>query len=414
MGTELCAAGKALANPLTYTNEESLHDALALLRRESPVHWVEAEGYRPFWAITRHEDIVNIELSADQFVNAPRTILMPTAVEEQIAVSGGELNVLVRMDGLEHKAMRAISAAWFEPRALRKMQTIVAQLAKQFVDNMKSFGGECEFVEDIAMPLSLHIILPLLGLSEADYPTVRRLSREFFGQFDQENARSLEPSAVPAVKTDILAYFEELSVARRNMPTDDLASAIANARISGKLLSNYDAISYYYLIMSAGQETTGAVLAGGLQALIEHPEQLRRLQRDPTLISTAVDEMIRWVTPTKAFMRTATKRHVLRGVAINSGDALLLSYSSANRDEDVFENPFEFNVGRRPSKHLSFGRGVHYCLGAALAKMEIGTFFAELIPRLKNIELDGRPELTATTFAGGLKRLPIRYTIDAG
>jgi cytochrome P450 len=209
---------------------------------------------------------------------------------------------------------------------------------------------------------------------------------------------------------DMLAYFQRLTAVRRDEPGEDLASTIANARVDGELLSDMDAASYYVIIATAGHDTTSSTIAGGMHALIEHPDQLSRLRTDPSLMPLAADEMIRWVTPVKEFMRTATVDYELRGVSIKKGDALLLSYPSANRDEDVFDMPFTFDVGRNPNRHLAFGFGAHYCLGAVLARMEVAAFFAELVPRLESIELSGAPEWTATTFVGGLKHLPVRYS----
>jgi cytochrome P450 len=194
-------------------------------------------------------------------------------------------------------------------------------------------------------------------------------------------------------------------------PTEDLASAIANATINGEPLSDMDTASYYVMVASAGHDTTSAGIAGGMLALLENPGELTRLQKDMGLMGTAVEEMIRWVVPVKEFMRTAHADTQVRGVPIAKGESVLLSYVSANRDEDVSTEPFRFDVGRDPNKHLSFGYGVHFCLGAALARMEINSCFSELIPRIESIELAGAPELMATTFVGGLKHLPIRYSL---
>ena len=172
-----------------------------------------------------------------------------------------------------------------------------------------------------------------------------------------------------------------------------------------------DTLSYYAIVASAGHDTTSAGIAGGLLALIQNPDQLARLQADPSLMGTAVEEIIRCVVPVKEFMRTAQADTEVRGVPIKKGESVLLSYVSANRDEDVFKDPMKFDVGRDPNKHLSFGYGVHFCLGASLARMEINSFFTELIPRIKSIELAGEPELISTLFVGGLKRLPIRITL---
>ena len=210
---------------------------------------------------------------------------------------------------------------------------------------------------------------------------------------------------------DFFAYFQDLTAARRAEPTGDLASAIANARVDGEYLSDFDTASYYVIIATAGHDTTSSTISGGLHALIEHPGELARLRDEPALLPAAADEMIRWVTPVKEFMRTAAADTQVGGVPVKEGESLLLSYPSANRDEEVFDDPFRFDVGRDPNKHLAFGFGVHYCLGAALARMETRALFAELLPRLESVELAGQPEWVATTFVGGLKHLPIRYTL---
>jgi cytochrome P450 len=176
-------------------------------------------------------------------------------------------------------------------------------------------------------------------------------------------------------------------------------------------LNDQHTLSYYLILATAGHDTTSATLAGGLQALADHPAELRRLKTDPELMPTAVDEMFRWVTPVTSFMRTAVEDCTIRGVSIEEGDSLLLSYPSANRDEDVFVEPFRFDAGRTPNKHLAFGFGVHYCLGAALAKIEIRAFLNELLPRLVSLEVAGEPLLTPTNFVGGLKSLPIHYEL---
>jgi cytochrome P450 len=202
-----------------------------------------------------------------------------------------------------------------------------------------------------------------------------------------------------------------LTASRRENPTEDLASAIANGTIDGELMSDMDTVSFYVILASAGHDNTKDAISGGLRALIDNPDQLARLQADPSLMGTAVEEMIRWTTPVKEFMRTATADTEIRGVPIAKGDSVYLAYVSANRDDEVFTDPFRFDVGRDPNKHLAFGYGVHFCLGAALARMEMNSLFTELVSRLESIELAGEPELSATTFVGGLKHLPIRYSL---
>jgi hypothetical protein len=238
-----------------------------------------------------------------------------------------------------------------------------------------------------------------------------KLTQELFGSDDSEFKRgSSNEDQLPAL-LDMFGYFNTVTASRREHPTEDLASAIANARIDGEPLSDIDTVSYYLIVATAGHDTTSATISGGLHGLIENQDQLHRLRENLDLMPLATEEMIRWATPVKEFMRTAAEDTTVRGVPIAVGESVLLSYVSANRDEDVFSDPFRFDIGRDPNKHLAFGYGVHFCLGAALARMEVNSFFAELLPRLKSIELTGDPEFVATTFVGGLKHLPVRYSL---
>ncbi|MVZ99205.1 cytochrome P450 [Actinomadura sp. LD22] len=407
-------AGRALADPKAYADDARLHEALALLRREAPVHWVEAPDYTPFWAITKHADVLEIERNHEIFLNAPRPLLGTAEFDElnrQRAEQGIALRTLIHMDDPDHRVIRAIGADWFRPRAMRALEPRVKELAKRYVDRMVELGGECDFAQQVAVHFPLYVILSLLGLPESDFDRMLKLTQELFGGDDDELQRGQSNEEKLQVLLDFFAYFQGLTEERRKHPTDDLASAIANARIDGEPLNDFDTASYYVIIATAGHDTTSATIAGGLQALIDHPDQRKRLTENPDLMPLAVDEMIRWVTPVKEFMRTATRDYELRGTTIREGDAVLLSYPSANRDEDVFDDPFAFDAGRDPNKHLAFGFGVHYCLGAALARIEVRAFFEELLPRLRSIEPAGPAESIATTFVGGLKRLPVRYSL---
>jgi cytochrome P450 len=255
------------------------------------------------------------------------------------------------------------------------------------------------------------VILSLLGLPESDFPRMLKLTQELFGGEDAELQRSVDPEVQLEVILDFLAYFNELTKERRARPTEDLASTLANARIDGDYLPDLDLASYYVIIATAGHDTTSSTIAGGLQALVQNPDQLALLQSEPALLANVADEMIRWVTPVKQFMRTATEDYVLAGTKIAAGDAVYLAYLSANRDEAVFTDPFRFDVRREANRHLAFGFGAHFCLGAQLARMETRLFFTELLGRLDDIEITGDAPLSTTLFVGGLKRLPIRYRI---
>ncbi|CPR12855.1 cytochrome P450 [Mycobacterium bohemicum DSM 44277] len=415
MGTRIIdEAARVLAEPLAYTDEKRLHDALAHLRAHAPVSWVDVRGYRPFWAITKHADIMDIERQNDLFTNDPRPLLMIAEGEDMLRTqmeAGIGLRTLIHMDDPLHRDMRKIGADWFRPKAMRDLKIRVDELAKIYVEKMVEKGPECDFVQEVAVNYPLYVILSLLGLPESDFPRMLKLTQEMFGGDDMEFQRGGSPEDMLAVLLDFFNYFAALTASRREHPTEDLASAIANATINGEPLSDMDTASYYVIVASAGHDTTSAGIAGGMLALVENPGELARLQRDPGLMGTAVEEMIRCVVPVKEFMRTAQADTEVRGVPIAKGESVLLSYVSANRDEDVFYDPMRFDVGRDPNKHLSFGYGVHFCLGAALARMEMNSFFSELVPRIRSIELAGEPELMATTFVGGLKHLPIRYSL---
>ncbi len=402
-------AAKLFADPMAYTDEAKLHAALTHLRAHAPVSRVDVPGYRPFWAITKHADIMAIERANTLFTNSPRPVLMTAEADEQQAAIG--ISTLIHMDDPQHRVVRAIGADWFRPKAMRALKVRVDELAKRFVDNMVESGNQCDFVQEVAVNYPLYVIMSLLGLPESDFPRMLKYTQELFGNDDAEFQRGTSKEEQMAALLDMFQYFTELTASRRANPTEDLASAIANAEIDGEPLSDIDTVSYYVIIATAGHDTTSAVISGGLHALIEHPDELVRLRDNPALMPLAAEEMIRWVTPVKEFMRTAQQDTTVRGVPIAAGESVLLSYASANRDEDVFDDPFRFDVGRDPNKHNAFGYGVHFCLGAALARMEVNSFFSELIPRLESIELTGEPAHIATIFVGGLKHLPIRYSL---
>jgi len=404
-------AGLVFTDPTAYADEARFYAACALLRRESPVHRVEADGFNPFWAITKHADVMEIERGHDLWIVAPRPALGPKAVDDQRAGEGLPIRTLVQMDPPDHPAYRRITSDWFKPRTVGRLGDRIAELAKRYVDRMADLGGECDFVTDVAMHYPLYVILSILGLPEDDFPRMLTLTQEMFGTNDPELARDRSPQAMQQTLLELFEYFQGITADRRAHPTDDLASVIANAEIDGEPIGALEAVGYYVIIATAGHDTTSASIAGGMHALVQHPDELRRLCDDPTLVTTAAEEMIRWVSPVKQFMRTATDDYVLRDVKISAGESVLLSYPSANRDEDIFTNADSFDVGRQPNDHVAFGFGAHYCLGSHLARMEARAFFAELAPRLRSVELAGEPSYMETLFVGGPKHLPIRYEV---
>jgi len=402
-------AAHVFATPSAAADEVKFHAALTHLRAEAPISWVEVPGYAPFWAITKHADIMEIERANDVFTNSPRPVLVTAEADIQQAQIG--IKTLIHMDDPQHRDFRAIGANWFRPKAMRALKERADELAQQFVDRMAADGPECDFVQQVAVNYPLYMIMTLLGVPESDFASMLSWTQELFGSDDPELQRGKSIEEQGLALLEMFQYFTELTASRRADPTDDLASTIANATINGEPLSDIETVSYYAILAAAGHDTSSASISGGMHALIEHPDQLARLKADPSLMPLAVEEMIRWTTPVKEFMRTAQSDYEIRGVRIAAGESVLLSYVSGNRDEDVFEDPFRFDIARENNKHISFGYGVHFCLGAALARLEVNSFFTELLSRLTSVELTGAPAHMATTFVGGLKHLPIRYQI---
>jgi len=402
-------AALVFTDPSAYAEEARFYEACALLRREAPVPYVETEGFDPFWALTRFEDVMAVERAPEQWLNAPRPVLgraVPGSNPQE-----GPVRALVQMDAPEHTVYRRISADWFKRSSIERLSDRAAELAKRSIDHMAELGGECDFFTDVAVNYPLYIILALLGLPEEDFPRMLKLTQELFGSADVDLAREGEGDSMTEALLEFFEYFQGLIDDRRATPRDDLASVIANAVIEGEPIGVLEAVGYYVIIATAGHDTTSSAIGGGFLALLEHPEQLQLLREDPELLATAADEMFRYVSPVKQFMRTATQDQVLSGVRIPQGGAVLLSFASANRDETVFSDPDAFDVTRSPNRHLAFGFGAHYCLGTHLARLETQTFFRELIPRLEHAELTAPAELMKTVFVGGPKRIPVRYQL---
>ena len=407
------SAGHVFHSALAYADPAAFHAAAGLLRREDPVHWVEDPNFNPFFVVTKYADVQEIEASSSTMLNEPRAILGAKDRDAKVRRDGHLVKTLVHMDGQEHKDHRRLVADWFRPKNLTALQTRLDALADASVQKMADSGGRCDFAADIAMQYPLNTILALLGLPESDYPRMLSLTQELFGPEDPEYARDeVAVASMMATIADFVAYFRALSADRQAVPTDDLATVIANGSIDGNPIGPMEQIGHYVLIATAGHDTTSSAISGGMLALVQHPDQLALLQADPTLMDSAVEEIIRWTSPVKHFMRTATEDFNVRGTTIHSGQDVLLSYWSANFDEEVFVDPYRFNIQRTPNKHLSFGFGSHYCLGATLARMELKSLLGAIIPRLESVELDGVPEYTPSTFVSGLKRLPIRYSLS--
>lgn len=400
-----------VARAATYADDTQLHKLLTDMRNNRPIALIETDDHLPFWALAKHADILEVERQHTLFINEPRAILMNAEAEAALKVSGMAVRSLVQMDEPDHRKFRDLTRDWFMPQNLAKVEKRVEDLAAEFIDKLLATGGECDFVNDIAVWYPLRVIMMILGVPEKDEALMLKLTQELFGADDPDMQRQgvTEDERMQSLM-EFFAYFTAITAQRRASPTDDVATVIANAQIDGQPISDIDAMSYYLIIATAGHDTTSSSTAGGLLALLQNPKQMEKLRANPKFLPSAVDEAIRWVSPVKHFMRTATEDYVLSGQKIKAGESVMMMYASANRDEDVFDAPFEFRVDRRPNRHLAFGNGAHHCLGHLLAKMEMKALYKQLLEKTSDIQLAGDPAWVQSTFVSGLKTLPIRFT----
>ncbi|MBB85485.1 MAG: cytochrome P450 [Deltaproteobacteria bacterium] len=390
------------------------HDVWTRMRAEAPVYWFDRSEGHDFWAITKHEDIVWISKRPELFISDPTLVVQTTPEAE-----GSDLipKNLIQFDPPKHGIQRKLISKGFTPRALRRFHADIERIAKGVVDDLFAEGdeGEADFVERIAAPLPIAVIGWLLGVPEPDWPKLFHWTNRILGATDAEYAdEGKNPvETVLAAQTELFAYFSDLVAKRKADPKDDLVTLFAFAEVEGQKLSDIDILVWCMLIVAAGNETTRNATSGGMMALIEHQDQLRKLQADDGLLTSGVEEILRWTSPIIHFARTATEDIVIKDREIKEGQTVALFYPSANRDEDIFEDPFSFRVDRSPNRHLAFGIGEHFCAGAHVARLEIEYALRFLLPRIEEIELAGPPDRLNSNLVGGFKRLPIRYKLRA-
>jgi cytochrome P450 len=402
-----------LIDPGYYAREGYPHEIWRRLRREEPVHWFDCSPGEQFWALTRHEDIVAISRQPELFISGPTLSVHPTPLSERPHIPKN----LIQFDPPEHGPQRRLISKHFTPRALRRFHSRIEGIARGVVDELFERGdeGECDFVEQISAPLPIAVIGWLLGVPEADWPKLFDWTNRQVGSADAEyqDDGATRAETMERAVGESFDYFTHLVARRRREPQDDLISLFAHAEVEGKHLTDSEVLVWCNLIVVAGNETTRNATTGGMLALIEHPDALRRLQSEPEWLRTAIEEILRWTTPVIHFARTATRDTEIRGQRIREGEIVVMFYGSANRDEEVFDAPFEFRIDRGPNRHLAFGVGEHFCAGAHVARLELEYAFQFLLPRLETIELAGRPERLRSAVIGGYKRLPIRYKLRA-
>jgi cytochrome P450 len=413
MSTKLGFDPAELIRPTTFAQRGYPHEGWAQLRQHSPVHFVEGNSPMPFWAITKHADIVRVGKDPETFTNAPDLVIRTPEM-----ASPEEFNpppTLIQIDPPIHGKYRKIISKHFTPGALRRIHADIERIAREIVEDLLAEGdeGHCDFVEKVSAPLPIAVIAWLLGVPRSDWKKLFDWTNRTIGSGDPEYQVEGQTPAETArqANIEIFTYFAHLVEEKKRNPGNDLVTVFAHAEVDGKPLPMLDVLSYCNIIVVAGNETTRNATSGGILTFIQHQDQLRKLQADPSLLRPAIEEVLRWTSPIIHFARTVQADTEIRGQRIRKGQKLALFYPSANRDEDVFDDPYRFDITRDPNRHLSFGIGEHFCAGAHVARLELEFAFKYLLPRIAEIELDGPVERLHSNLVGGIKHLPIHYRL---
>jgi cytochrome P450 len=408
MGPVLSLADVDLENDVFA--ERVPHDTFALLRREAPVHWYDWPQGRGFWCVTKHADVVAVSRDTKTYSSAHGANLEDLDEDMKVARRS-----MLETDPPRHSRLRGLVGPPFTPRAVKAYELALRELTAEILDRALPLG-ELDFIEEIAKELPIRVLARLLGVPDEDTDRLIDWGDRMIANTDPDFADVLHdyrlvPFRSPAA-LELFEYGHRIAAERRARPTDDLVSKLVHAEIDGERLTEREFETMFLLLVVAGNETTRQAIAHGMLALLEHPEELARLRADPGMAwETGADEILRWSSPVLHFRRTATRDVELRGRRIRAGDKVVVWYVSANFDEEVFEAPEAFDVGRRPNPHLTFGGGgPHFCLGVHLAKLEVQVMFDELLPRLGHMDLTAPPQRIRSNFTNALKRMPVRVT----
>lgn len=382
------------------------HDMYTILRREAPIirHRGIEEGFpKWFWAISRHADVVEVSRKFQIYSSAKKgALLMEERPDLEMA------RMMIDTDPPEHTRLRMLVNRGFTPKQIRLLEDHYREVSARLVDEALA-AGTVEFVESVSSELPLIAIAELMGIPVEDRRKVFEWSNRMIGAQDPDYAGS-DPDDAANAAAELYMYANQLAADRRINPKNDIVTTLISAEGDDQL-SEHEFDLFALLFAVAGNETTRNGISHGLLALIEHPEAFDLLKEEPGRITTGIEEMLRWGTPVNNFRRTATCDVELHGVEINEGDAVVMLYGSANRDEDVFDDPFRFDVLRDPNHHLTFGGGgPHFCLGSNLARLEMRILFEELLARVSNIELAGEVTRLRSNFIHGIKQLPVRLS----
>jgi cytochrome P450 len=407
-----------LIAPKHYGTRGTPHDAWTLLREQSPVHRCEFGGrFEDFWAITRHADIVDVSSKPQLFSNrdGPMILSRMQKIQAEKRASGpmGQMRTIIEMDPPEHRDFRKVASGFFTPRSIQRLDEIVTESARALIDSLGE-EGECDFVEKVAQRHPLRVLATILGIDRDDEERVLELTQQLFASEDPDLQRKGEDRDKAQMELGLEFYqmFDRITQDRRARPRDDLATLLATATMAnGEPMGPIETFGYYLIVFTAGHDTTRNALSSGFAAMLQNPDQLALLQQNPALSKRAVEEVIRWASPVNYMKRQVLEDVELRGQRIRAGEYLALFYASANRDSDVFEEPFRFDITRHPNRHLGFGTGEHFCLGAHLARASIRALVEEMGARVESLEYAGDASQIHASFVVGMKTLPVRYRI---
>jgi len=381
------------------------HEAFKVLRKHAPVFWQEMPGDDAgFWAITKYEDVVAISKDPLTFSSFKGGTILRDLPEEDLK---NTQTIMLNMDPPQHSKYRKLVSQGFTPRMTAALEPRARAATTEILDKVMA-QGQCDFVREIAAELPLIVIAELVGVPLEDRHKVFEWSNRLIGFDDPEIEGGAEKGKMAAM--EMWLYAHELADKRKDAPRDDFVSLLLNSAVDGEKLTQMEFDSFFLLLAVAGNETTRNLISGGMLALIENPAERQKLLDNPALLPTAVEEMLRWVSPVSQFRRTTTRDTEIRGQKIREGDKVVIYYQSANRDEDIFTDPYKFDVARSPNNHIAFGIGEHFCLGANLARLEIRVMFEEILRRMPDIELAGPVRRLRSNFINGVKEMPVKFT----
>ena len=385
------------------------HEWFTFLRNNAPVYHHDEPNGPGFWAITKYDDVVAVGRDGATFSSDGKRGGVVLLEEQPDDAPGfeGEGNLMLTMDAPEHTRYRKLVNRGFTPRQMRMLEPHIREMTAKIVDEVIEQGG-CDYVVDVAAELPLQVIAEMLGVPMEDRHKLFEWSNRMVGSEDPEYLVSQEE--VMTAQVEMFMYANELGAQRRKDPRDDIVTALLNAEIDGDRLSEMDFNLFFLLIAVAGNETTRNSIAHGIKAFCDHPDQYQLLVEDPSRAASATEEIVRWASPVMYFRRNVTRDTEIRGQEIKAGEKVAIYYISANRDEDVFDDPFKFDILRSPNEHVGFGGGgPHHCLGANLARMEIQVLLEEMAKRVPTIERTGDAQPLRSNFIAGIKHMPVKY-----